>query len=106
MARFHGNVGFVKSTETEPGVWENVEIERPYYGDIVRSARRWDLPTEVSDRLNLSNEINLVADDYAMDNMSFMRYVVINGQKWNINYIEVNRPRIRLTLGGVYSESE
>ena len=102
--RFHGIIGFTNSVETEPGIYENQICERYYHGDVVRSSRRWDEPTEVSDRLNLSNEINIVADDYAIDNSQFMAYVVVNGQKWKINYIEINRPRIRLTLGGTYNE--
>lgn len=104
--RFHGTIGFVKDVETEPGVWERQIFERQYHGDTVRSSRRWDLPTEINDKLNLSNEISIVADDYAMKNYGYMAYVVVNNQKWKINYIEVNRPRLRLTLGGMYNESE
>ena len=104
--RFYGVIGFVTEEETSPGIWERVVTERPYYGDVVRSSRRWDEATQVNDRLNLSNEINIVADDYAKDNMAYMAYVVWQNKKWAINYIEINRPRIRLTLGGEYNESK
>ena len=104
--RFHGIIGFVKDEETDPGVWEAVTYERLYHGDVTRSSRRWDQPQEINDRLNLSNEISVVADNYAIDNTQYMAYVVLNNEKWRINYIEVNRPRIRLTLGGPYVENE
>ena len=104
--RFYGVIGFVTEEETSPGIWERVVTERPYYGDVVRSSRRWDEATQVNDRLNLSNEVNIVADDYAKDNMAYMAYVVWQNKKWAINYIEINRPRIRLTLGGEYNESK
>ena len=104
--RFHGKIGFVKDVETEPSVFTQQVTERFYHGDTVRSIRRWDEPTEINDRLNLSNEISIVADSYILENSKYMAYVIIYGQKWKINYIELNRPRLRLTLGGVYNESE
>lgn len=104
--RFYGIIGFVTEEETSPGIWERTVSERPYYGDVVRSSRRWDEPTEVNDRLNISNEITIVADNYANDNLAYMAYVVWQNKKWAINYVEVNRPRIRLTIGGEYNESK
>ena len=74
-----------------------------YYGDVLRRSRRWDQATEVNDHLTLSDEINVIADSYILENLNYMRYVIYLGVKWKINYIEVNRPRIRLTLGGEYN---
>lgn len=106
MARFAGKIGFVKTVEREGSVWEEEIIEKPYKGDTVRDARRWDKPQEVNDSLTISNEINIVADSYMLSNYAFIKYVEWNGVKWKVNYIEINRPRIRLTLGGVYNENE
>lgn len=105
MARFAGIVGFVKTVEREGSVWEQENIDKPYKGDIVRDARRWEKPTEVNDNLTISNEITIVADSYMLSNWAFIKYVIWNGVKWKVNYIEINRPRIRLTLGGVYNEN-
>lgn len=105
MAKFFGKVGFVKTVETKPGVWTEVAEEREYYGDVVRHSRRWDSPTQANDNLTLSNEINILADEYVFDNFEFLRYVEYMGALWCVNYIEVNRPRIRLTLGGRYNGS-
>lgn len=101
--RFSGKVGFAKVVETEPSVWEEVIVERPYKGDYVRDSRRYDTPTQVVDNLTRSDEILIVADSYMRKNSGFMRYVEIDGIKWAISYIENKRPRIRLTLGGVYN---
>lgn len=106
MNRFAGIVGFVKTVEGEGSVWEEVATEKPYKGDIVRDARRWEKPREVNDSLTISNEINIIADSYMLSNWAFIKYVIWNGIKWKVNYIEINRPRIRLTLGGVYNENE
>lgn len=106
MARFAGKIGFVKTVEREGSVWEEEIIEKPYKGDTVRDARRWEKPQEVNDSLTISNEINIVADSYMLSNYAFIKYVELNGVKWKVNYIEINRPRIRLTLGGVYNENK
>ena len=34
MAKFYGNVGYIKNTEVQPGVWTDQTIEKPYYGNI------------------------------------------------------------------------
>lgn len=106
MNRFAGTVGFVRTVETEGSVWKEEVTEKPYKGDTIRDARRWEKPTEVNDSLTISNEINIVADSYMLSNWAFIKYVIWNGVKWRVNYIEINRPRIRLTLGGVYIENE
>lgn len=103
MARFFGKVGFVKTVETAPGIWEEVAEEREYYGDLVRHSRRWDAPTQANDNLTLSMEINILADEYVLNNLEFLKYVRYLDGCWDVNYIEVNRPRIRLTLGGRYN---
>ena len=38
--RFSGTVGFATSTQTSPGVWEDVITEKPFFGDVIRNSRR------------------------------------------------------------------
>lgn len=103
MSKFYGKVGFVKTTETSPGVWMPSETEKLYYGDITRLDRRWDKPTEVNDHLTLSEEINLLADTYILDNLSYIKWVEIHGVKWKVKTITPAYPRIRLTIGEEYN---
>ena len=102
--KFRGKIGFVRDVEKRPGVYMQEVTERSYRGDVVRNSRRWDSSTEVNDRLNLSNEFSIIADSYILENAGFIRYVVWNGTKWAINYIEPSRPRIRITVGGPYND--
>lgn len=104
MSKFYGVIGFVKDVESDPGVWKHVTTEKTYYGDVIRLDRRWDQPTEVNDHLTLSEEINIVADSYILDNLSYIKYVNVYGVKWKVNTITPAYPRIRLTLGGEYNE--
>lgn len=103
MAKFYGNVGYVKSVETDPGVWREQAIEHPYYGDVIRNTSRYQPSGGVNDDININNSISIVADPFANENFQHMRYVVFMGAKWKITNAEVQYPRIILTLGGVYN---
>ena len=43
MAKFFGNIGYAKTIETEPGVWEETIIEKPYYGDLVKNSSHYQI---------------------------------------------------------------
>ena len=103
MARFSGKIGFVTTSETSPDVWTETVTERNYMGDVSRNVWTNQNSGNVNDNLNLSNTISIVADSFAYENFSHMRYVKYMGAKWNISSAEVQRPRIILTIGGVYN---
>lgn len=103
MAKFHGKVAYSILIETAPGVWTPQLTEREYYGDVIRESRQWTNSGNVNDNLNVSNRISIVSDDFANTNFSAMKYVVWYGQYWNVTTVEVQRPRLILTLGGVYN---
>lgn len=103
MAKFYGNIGYIKTVEVEPGIWEEKVIERPYYGDLTRNTSRFQSSGGVNDDINISNNISIVADPYANENFQHMRYVEFMGAKWKITNVEVKYPRLILTAGGVYN---
>lgn len=103
MARFYGKVGFAISTEIRPGVWEDVVTERPYYGDVTRNSKRNESGDRILDNLNITNEISIIADPFANENFHHMIYVEFMGALWKISTIAVQRPRLILTVGGVYN---
>lgn len=103
MAKFHGKIGYTTSVETAPGVWTDQVSEREYYGDVIRESKQWTTSGQVNDNLVVNNRISLIADDFANANFSAMRYVVWNGVYWKVSSIELQRPRLILTLGGVYN---
>lgn len=104
MAKFYGAIGFAETVETEPGIWEEDIIERSYSGDVVRNTRKLQTPSNsVNDNVDITNEISIVADPYAEQNMYAMRYIVFKGNKWKISTVEVNYPRLILTIGGLYN---
>lgn len=104
MARWAGKVGFETSVETEPGIWEEKIKERKYYGDLNRNARRLESSNGINDTINISNEISFVADPYAKENFHAIRYIEFMGTKWKVSNIEVQSPRLVLSLGGIYND--
>lgn len=101
--RFCGKVGYVEFVETAPGVYEEKITERQYRGAVLRNARRLDATEKLHDDIDLNNSISIVADAYAYQHMQDMLYVVFHGSKWRITNIEVVRPRLNLTVGGIYN---
>lgn len=105
MPKFYGPIGYAETKETAPGVWTEVITERYYYGDVIRNTRRLQTSDKVNDDINVSNEISIVADPFANGNFHAMRYVGFMGAKWKISNVEVQYPRLILSIGGLYNES-
>ena len=93
MAKYFGKIGYAEQVETAPGVWEEKITERQYYGDVVRNIRRLESSGNLNDNINASMEISIIA----------MRYVEFMGSLWKIPSVEVNYPRLILSIGGVYN---
>ena len=103
MAKFFGKIGFEQTVEIERGIHEPQIIEKSYYGDIGRNTRRLQNSGGVNDNINIANEISILADPYANENYFAMRYIEFMGAKWKIESIEVQYPRLILTVGGLYN---
>ena len=102
MAKFYGSIGFTETEETSPGIYSEQVNERNYYGDIIRNVRSLQTADQLNDNINISNIISIIADPYANDHSHSMKYATWQGTKWKISSVEVQYPRLLLTLGGVY----
>lgn len=104
MAKFFGKIGFLQTVETSPGVHSGTVVPKEYYGDLERIGRRWEKGESINDDLVITNYVSIVADDFAMENLGYMRWVEFHDCKWKIQSVEIDYPRIKLTLGGVWNE--
>ena len=104
MAKFYGNIGFFETKDNGNGVWKQQITDRPYYGDFMRQISQNQNSGNVNDDININHSISIVADPYANENYQHIRYVDINGTKWKVSSIEVQYPRLILSVGGVYNE--
>jgi hypothetical protein len=103
MARFRGVIGFGESQETVPGVWEDVIIEHMYSGDVLRISRKLDNPDKVNGDIVINNSISIVANAYANENFTEIRYVKWMGKLWTVSTVDVQYPRLILQVGEIYN---
>ena len=103
MARFCGKVGYFKTVETSPGIYEEEYIEKTYRGDVLSMSRTFQNGSGINDNIVLNNRISIVADEFAYQNFSYITYVEFMGTKWKVSNVEVQRPRLILSIGDVYN---
>lgn len=104
MSKFFGTVGFIVPEETTRGVFIEKRVERKYRGDVTRIYSRWNInPDQINDDLQISNQISIVADPFAYEHFSAIKYVELGGALWKVNSVEVAYPRLNLSIGGLYN---
>lgn len=106
MAKWTGKVGYGIKHEYEDGAWEDRIVSRTYYGDTISDRIKRQSSGGVNDNIDVNNVVSIVADPFAIENYIYMIYVEILGVKWKITSIEVQYPRLLLTVGGVYNGNE
>lgn len=103
MSKWYGMIGYGVTSETVPGVWKLSVVERPYYGETTRNASSSQEGEGLNDNVELKNDLSVIADGYAYQNFASIRYATIMGVRWKIKSVEVQRPRLNLSIGGVYN---
>lgn len=103
MAKYFGKIGYEVLEKTAPGVHTPTIKEREYSGDLTRNTVRQESANQVNANVNIANTISIVADPFAYENFHAMRYAEFMGTKWRITNVEVQYPRLLLTVGGVYN---
>lgn len=102
MAKYYGKIGFAISEETKPGVWTDRIIEKIYSGEIQNVYRRWEKSEYLNDDLRYNIELSMLCDSFVIENGHKIKYIVYAGSKWKANSINIEYPRVKITLGGLY----
>lgn len=103
MAKWFGKVGYEITENTKPGVWEPQITERSYFGDMLSDVAKRSATNKVNDDLSVANRISIVSDPFADQHFSQIKYVEIMGTLWEVSTVEVQRPRLILSVGGAYN---
>lgn len=104
MARFFGKVGYGVTVKTAPDVWSDRIVERDYYGTRLNETVSHETDEKVNDDLRLSSRISIVADPFSFEHYSNIKYVVDEGGVyWAVTSVQLKRPRLILSTGGVYN---
>ena len=104
MAKYYGKIGYAIRTETKPSVWEESIVEKSFCGEQVNVKSKWQTSSHLNDDIQITNQLSIVADPFAYQNFYNMRYIEYKGYKWKVEAVEVQYPRLILTIGGVYNE--
>ncbi len=102
MGKYHGIVGYAITEETPAGsgVWVDHIVEKHYYGDTIKfTTTKWHNGEDINDDVTLSNNVSIVADPFAYQNFHCIKFAEYMGVMWKVTSIEVQRPRLILTLG-------
>ena len=105
MPKYYGEIGFATTAEypEDSGIWVSTITKKNYSGDVLNSSRRIEISDSANPDLNVSNRISIVANEYAMQNFHSIRYATYLGTKWRVSNVEVQVPRLILSLGGLFN---
>ena len=105
MARFYGEIGYGQAIETpkNSGVWVDQIVEFPYQGDVIRNTRQLANGDKINNDISVGNSISIVSDQYAIEHFFNMKYIRWEGVLWTVTTVEVQSPRLILSLGSVYN---
>lgn len=101
--RFYDKVGYGIPTYLGDDVWSDNIIERAYYGEVLSVSRSAPESDKVNDDVSLSNRIRIFADAFALQNFAHIKYVSWAGALWTVTSVEVESPRLILSLGGAWN---
>lgn len=105
MARYYGAIGYGESAEVpaSSGVWKDVITEYSYYGDVIRNTAKREHGEGLNANVGVGNSISVVADQYAIDHVQAIRYIRWDGALWTVTNVDVQPPRLIISLGEVYN---
>ena len=97
--RCSGKIGYARTEETSPGVYEEIIIEKQYYGDVVRNTAQIIDSNTINSSIKLNNSISVLCNNYMSDNLGCVRYLTFKKSKWKVSSMEIKDKRIIVTLG-------
>lgn len=103
MTKYSGLVGYVTQEQTSPGIWSSVEHPKKMKGDILRQTSSTQNDDKVNSDVTLSHRVSLIGDYHAFDYYFNIKWVELYGRKWEVSSVEIQRPRLILTLGGPWN---
>lgn len=100
--RFFGQVGYGTPVKVGPGKWEDSIVERDYYGNVNQNTAVARTDSSVLTENSFQTSISVVADAFALENFTDIKYITWAGSLWTVTSVAVERPRLVLMLGEVY----
>lgn len=101
--KFYGPIGYGVPVEIRPGVVTDQIVERNYYGDVLKNYKKSSQGESINDNIDVNNNLSIISDPFAMQHFHTIKYVKWMGAAWKVSAVDVQYPRLILTIGGVYN---
>lgn len=104
MTRFRGIIGINRGfVESSPGVQSLQIEEKEISGEIRNLGAKWP-NAGANSGITMRQVLSVIAPEQDMSEFTKVLYIVWHGRKWAVTAIEYIRPRVQLTLGGLYND--
>jgi len=107
MSKYCGNIGYRETVEVDTDIWQDKITPHKHYGDVIKNTSRMVNGENTTIKTpQCNNSLSIVGDPYAFENFHNIVYATFMGTKWTVTNVDVQYPRLILTLGGVYNGEE
>lgn len=109
--RYCAKIGFRWTEEerledgTPTSVWKEHYEVRTYKADVMSNGYRNQQGEGINDDYKINNKLSLLAcDAFTLSHLNSVIYCELYGIKWKVTSVDIQRPRLIVTLGGEYHE--
>lgn len=100
--KWFGEVGYAVEVDEGHGVIRNDIVIRKYYGDVIRNNKQDKSSQQITNNFTVNNQISIVSDPFLMENFHKIVYITFMGTKWRVGSVDVQYPRLTVSLVDVY----
>ena len=83
--KYCDNIGFSDKVEVRPTIWEDSNVEKKYFGDVISLGQDYNKTENVNDDVIISAQISIISDDYIVGYIPHYRFV---DNHWKVYYID------------------
>lgn len=104
--KYIGKIAFAYyvASQSEPGIIEEHYEERTYRGDVLKKRYSINNSSVINGTITSRTTISIFADRYALTHYGYIRWVEYSGQKWTVESVTQEPPRLLIDLGPIYNE--
>lgn len=97
-----------RDSEDRPnGVYKEIYTERPYKADVMSYGYRNQTSESINDDYKLTNKFSVLAcDAFTLSHLNSIIYIEYLGIKWKVTSVDIQRPRLIISIGGEYNGVE
>lgn len=100
--KWQGKIGFAQ-TINEDGIWNDQLVIKYFTGDLIKKNYNFQSNGDINDDITINHQLSILANKFIYDNFQCIKFVEVMGVNWKVKSVEVQYPRLILSLGGVWN---